>query len=121
MRVLVVDDNTDAAESTAMVVTLWGHETRTAYDGAEAIQAALEFRPDAILLDIGLPGLSGWDVARALREEHGMRQVRLVAVTGYGAEADRRRSCEAGIDAHLTKPVDLPTLKTLLAPAEDAP
>jgi CheY-like chemotaxis protein len=113
-RVLVVDDNQDSAESLAKLLQMTGHETRTAYDGQAALAAAAAFAPEAILLDIGLPGMDGYEVARRLREESSTRQIVLIAVTGYGGEEDERRSREAGFDFHLTKPVRLNMLDELL-------
>jgi PAS domain S-box-containing protein len=114
-RILVVDDNQDSAESLALLLELSGHEVRTAHDGVEGVEAAATFRPDVILLDIGLPKLNGYEAARRIREQQGGKQVVLVAVTGWGQEEDRRRSGEAGFDAHMVKPVDPNTLGTLLA------
>jgi two-component system CheB/CheR fusion protein len=115
-RVLVVDDNVDAAESLAVVLRLTGHEARTAHSGAEALHAAGAFRPEAVLLDLGLPGgLSGYELAPRLRQLPGLGGALLVALTGLGQEEDRRRSQEAGFDAHLTKPADLDALQALLA------
>jgi len=116
-RVLVVDDNVDAADSIAMILTLSGYETRCVYDGHAVLEVAREFDPAIVVLDIGLPGMSGYDVARAFRREPRFRSTPLVAVTGYGQEEDRRRSAEAGFDRHLTKPVDP---KALLSFLEDA-
>ena len=113
--VLVVDDNQDAAESLAVLLRLAGHEVRTAYDGLVGLEAAKDFQPEVILLDIGLPRVSGYEVARELRKQVGLKEALLVAVTGYGQEEDRRKSREAGFDDHLTKPVDLAALQTLLA------
>jgi PAS domain S-box-containing protein len=115
LRVLVVDDNRDAAVSLAMLLRLWGHEARTAHDGPSALKAALSYRPEVVLLDIGLPGPDGYEVARRLRAVLSPAAVRLVAVTGYGQEEDRRRSREAGFDAHLVKPAALDELYALLA------
>lgn len=114
-RILVVDDNVDAAESLTVLLNLTGNETRTAYDGLEAVAAAATFRPDMILLDIGLPELNGYDVARKIREQSWGERMILVALTGWGQDEDRRRSKEAGFNHHLTKPVDPVTLKKLLA------
>ncbi len=114
-RVLVVDDNVDSAESLAMLLRLGGHEIETAYDGVQAVESAERFRPDLVLLDIGLPRMDGYDAAVRIREQASGRDVVLVAVTGWGQEEDRRRSREAGFDAHLTKPVDLAALSRLLA------
>ena len=91
-----------------------GRQTRTVYDGPSVLQAARSFEPDIVLLDIGLPGMSGYDVARQLRAEPGLSRSVLIAVTGWGSEEDRRLSREAGFDEHLTKPVDLGILDPLL-------
>jgi signal transduction histidine kinase/ActR/RegA family two-component response regulator len=114
-RILVVDDNHDAADSLSMVLELAGHAVRVAYDGTSALAAARAFLPEVVLLDIGLPDLSGYEVARRLRQEPGLEKVLLVAMTGYGQEEDRRRSQEAGFHAHCVKPVDLKTLQGVLA------
>jgi PAS domain S-box-containing protein len=113
-RVLVVDDNRDSAESIALLAEIWGHEVRTALDGPSALDIAAAYRPEVILLDIGLPGMDGYEVARQLRQRQGGDPV-LVAMTGYGMEEDRRRSREAGFDHHLVKPVDPEGLRVLLA------
>ena len=114
LRVLVADDNRDAADSLQRVLALSGHEVRVAYDGESAVRAGDEFRPRVAILDIGMPGMNGYDVARALRTRHG-GEMTIVALTGWGQEADRRRAAEAGFDHHLTKPVDPGTLDVLLA------
>jgi CheY-like chemotaxis protein/two-component sensor histidine kinase len=116
--ILVVDDNVDAAESLSMMLRAWGHEVRTTHDGLAALNAAEQVRPEVILLDIGLPRMDGYEVARRLRERTGMRDVLLVALTGYGQEEDRRRAKEAGFDAHLTKPANPTSLQQLLAGME---
>jgi PAS domain S-box-containing protein len=116
-RILVVDDNRDAAESLVLLLKLRGHDVREVHDGPAAVREASAFRPDAVLLDIGLPGMSGYEVAERIRGEAWSRAAVLVAVTGWGQEADKRRSREAGIDHHLTKPVDLALLDELLDPA----
>jgi PAS domain S-box-containing protein len=113
-RVLIADDNHDAADTLAMLLEMNGNDVRTAYDGQDALRAAEEHRPDVILLDIGMPGMNGYDVARRLRERHETRGAVLVAMTGWGQEKDRRRSREAGFDHHLVKPVDLDALDALL-------
>jgi PAS domain S-box-containing protein len=105
-RILVVDDNVDAAESLAGFLELVGHDVLVAYEGDTALREAREKRPDVVLLDIGLPGTDGYEVARALRREPGLAGALLIAVTGYGREEDRRRSREAGFDHHLVKPLD---------------
>ena len=114
LKVLVVDDNVDAAETLATVLQLTGRKTRTVYDGSSVLQAARDFTPDIVLLDIGLPGMSGYDVARQLRSDPAFSRSVLIAVTGWGSEEDRRRSSEAGFDEHLTKPIDIATLDPLL-------
>jgi len=113
-RILVVDDNRDAAGSLAMLLQIIGHETHTAHDGLEAVEAAERLRPDVVLLDIGLPQLNGFDAARRIREQPWGKTMVLVAVTGWGQEEDRRKSKDAGFDAHLVKPVDYGTLMKLL-------
>lgn len=113
-RVLVVDDNRDSADSLAMLLRLSGHETHVAYDGLEAVDAAATLRPDVILLDIGLPTLSGYEAARRIRAQRSGDGLLLVALTGLGQEADRRRSKDAGFDAHLVKPVDYAVLVKML-------
>ncbi len=113
-HVLVVEDNLDVAEMLCEWLRVEGHEARAVHDGSEALSAALELEADLILLDIGLPGESGYDVARRLRGEPGLEGVKLVALTGYGGPADRRRSQAAGFDMHLTKPVAEEALRNLL-------
>jgi signal transduction histidine kinase len=114
LRVLVVDDNRDAAESLAAILDLLGHEVRTALDGTQALQAVAELRPQLVLLDIGMPGMDGYEVARVLRAEAGPSAPTLVALTGFGQEEDQRRARAAGFDRHLTKPADLDALRELL-------
>jgi two-component system, chemotaxis family, CheB/CheR fusion protein len=115
LRVLIVDDNQDAADMLAMCLQLEGHETHTAGDGEEAIEATTRLQPDLVLLDIGLPRLNGYDAARRIREQHKQRSApMLVALTGWGQDDDRRRSEEAGFDAHLVKPVSEAELRTML-------
>ena len=104
-RVLVVDDNEDAAATLALLLRALGHETRVAHDGREALRAAAQFEPDVVLLDIGLPDVDGYEVARRLRALDSAHKFRIVAVTGWGQEHDRQRSAEAGFDLHLVKPV----------------
>ncbi len=114
-RLLVVDDNRDAAESLALLLGLLGHEVRIAHDGPGALELARGFRPQVVLLDIGMPGMDGYEVARRLRQEPGLENVRLAALTGWGQPEDRRRSAEAGFDHHLVKPVDPDALTKVLA------
>ncbi len=106
LRVLVVDDNVDAAQSLGLLLEESGHDVRTAYDGPTALAAALEYRPNVVLLDIGLPGIDGFEVARRLRQQPELSTVVLVAMTGYGQTADKKRSLEAGFDHHLVKPAN---------------
>lgn len=113
-RILVVDDNTDSAEALALLLRLKGHETQVAGDGAEALSAAGNFRPDVALLDVGLPVMSGHEVARRIRAEPWGKEMILIALTGWGQEEDRRKSAEVGFDHHLVKPVDVPGLLELL-------
>jgi PAS domain S-box-containing protein len=114
-RFLVVDDNADSAHSLSMLLQLSGNETSTAYDGIEAVQVAESFRPDIVLLDIGLPKMSGHDAARRIRAQPWGQNMVLIALTGWGQEEDRRKSKEAGFDHHMVKPVDYSALMTLLA------
>ena len=115
LRILVVDDNVDSARTLARLLKLLGHEARMAHDGGEAVEVAEEYRPELMLLDIGLPVMNGYEVARAVRRRDWGADVAIVALTGWGQEDDRRRSREAGIDDHLVKPVDPVTLERLLA------
>jgi PAS domain S-box-containing protein len=117
-RILVVDDNTDSADSLAMLLHMLGHEVKTANDGASALEAAVEFRPDVAILDIGLPKVSGYDLAKQIREQPWGRDVVLVALTGWGQEQHRRRSAESGFNHHLTKPVEFDVLQQILADAD---
>jgi PAS domain S-box-containing protein len=116
LRVLIVEDNRDAAESLKMLLELLGHETRVASTGPEGVRAAKDWTPDIVLCDIGLPGLDGYGVARELRLDPTTARARLVALTGYGSDDDRRRSRQAGFDHHLTKPAEPEILLGLLVP-----
>jgi DNA-binding response OmpR family regulator len=109
-----VDDNRDSADSLVLLLRLLGNDTRTAYDGQEGVAVAGEFRPDVVLLDIGLPKLNGYEACRRIRGQSWGEKVVLIAVTGWGQEEDRRRSHEAGFDHHLVKPVDPQELMKLL-------
>ncbi len=114
-RILVVDDNRDSAMSLAMLLDMTGNETRTAHDGLEAVAAAAAFRPDVVLLDIGLPKMNGYEAAQKIREQPWGKKMVLVALTGWGQEEARQRSNEAGFDGHMVKPVDYAALMKLLA------
>ncbi len=120
-RILVVDDNRDSATSLSMMLSLMGNDTRTAHDGLEAVEAAGAFRPDVILLDIGLPKLNGYDVCRRIREQPWGKSMVVVAMTGWGQEEDKRRSNEAGFNQHMVKPVDPAILEKLLVGLESSP
>jgi len=113
-RVLVVDDNVDAAEMLAESLELMGYCTRIAHDGPSALLLADHFRPEVALLDIGLPAMDGYELARLLRDRPGLERICLVAITGYGQEADRRTAEDSGFNAHLVKPVDIERLQALL-------
>jgi PAS domain S-box-containing protein len=114
-RILVVDDNRDSAESVALLLELNGHQVRMAHDGPEALATAQHFRPQVVVLDIGLPEMDGYEVARRLRGEAQMQDVMLIALTGYGQNEDRQRAIAAGFNHHLIKPVDLDSLQALIA------
>jgi len=114
-RVLIADDNVDACESIAMILRVYGYDVRCVYDGPSVLQTAASYRPDVVILDIGLPGMSGYEVARRLRQLSEFRRTPLVAVTGYGQDDDRRRSQEAGFDYHLIKPIDPDDLQAIVA------
>jgi PAS domain S-box-containing protein len=113
-KILVTDDNHDAADSLAMLLSLQGHEVKMAYDGTEALQISIDFQPDTVLLDLGMPRLTGFEVAKRMREQPWGQQIRLIAVTGWGQEADKQRALAAGFDDHLTKPIDPRVLNTIL-------
>jgi PAS domain S-box-containing protein len=113
-RVLIVDDNKDITHSFEILLSVWGHEVQTAFDGPTALEIVRTFQPEIALLDIGLPGMNGYEIARRLRAEYGQR-IKLIALTGYGQEQDKARAKEAGFDYHLTKPPQLEVLKDLLA------
>jgi CheY-like chemotaxis protein len=120
-RILVVDDNVDSATMLARMLKLMGNATRAGHDGLQAIDAAAEFRPDVVLMDIGMPGMNGFDAALRIREQPWGRDMVLVALTGWGQDEDRRRSHESGFDFHLTKPVDPADLEKLLAGLRTGP
>ncbi len=113
-RILVVDDSVDSAETLGELLKIWGYDVRLAHDGPGAVAAARDYRPEVVLLDIGLPEMDGFAVAAQLREE-GIGGRMLVALTGYGEQKDRDRAQQAGFDHHLVKPIDPDTLQKLLA------
>jgi CheY-like chemotaxis protein len=113
-RILVADDNVDAADGLKLLLALSGDEVRVAYDGVSALSVAREFQPEIALLDVGMPRMDGYEIARRLREDPQTRHMILIAVTGWGQADDRRRSKEAGFDYHLVKPVDPAALERLL-------
>jgi CheY-like chemotaxis protein len=113
-RVLVVDDNRDSAESLALILSLQGHESRCVHDGREALSTGGTYEPDVVILDIGMPGLNGYETARLIRAQPWGRDVTLIAVTGWGRPDDKRRAEEAGFDHHLVKPVELDSLAAVL-------
>ncbi|HEX5128470.1 MAG TPA: response regulator, partial [Usitatibacter sp.] len=114
LRVLVVDDNGDAAQTLATLLQLQGHEVRVAHDGAGAIAVAQSYRPDILFLDLGMPGMDGYEVARRVRKHPELRRTVLAALTGWGQDEDRRRTAEAGFDHHLVKPPDPESVIKLL-------
>jgi len=114
-RLLVVDDNRDAADSLAMLLRLQGHEVRVAHDGPAALEMLKGYIPEMVFLDIGMSGMDGYEVAQRLRHQPGLENVRLAALTGWGQQEDRRRTAEAGFDHHLVKPVEPNALEELLA------
>ena len=114
-RVLVVDDSKDGADSLSVVLQMMGALTRVAYDGASALELIGTFHPTVVLLDIGMPDMDGHTVARQIRADAANASIRLIALTGWGTEAERRRSVEAGFDEHWVKPVEPATLKALVA------
>ena len=118
-RVLVADDNVDAAQSLATLLEMSGHEVRLAYDGLSALEAAIAYQPEVVLLDIGLPGLDGYEVAQRIRQQAALKSIMLVALTGYGQESDRQRSQNAGFDHHLVKPADFDKIENLLATVQE--
>ena len=108
----MVDDNADAADSLAETLRMQGHVVQVAYDGASALETSERLAPEVVVLDIGMPGIDGYEVARRLR--HRRPQTRLIALTGWGQEDDKRRALDAGFDCHLTKPADPDTLQAIL-------
>jgi CheY-like chemotaxis protein len=113
-RILVADDNKDAADSLAMLLELAGHEVRVAHNGRAALALAQAFRPNTALLDIGMPDMNGYEVAKELRREPWGAQIRLIALTGWGQDSDRQTASRAGFNHHVTKPVDPVALEALM-------
>jgi CheY-like chemotaxis protein len=116
-RVLIADDNHDAAVSLSMLLQAMGHDTRVVHDGVEALEEAEIFRPDIVLLDIGMPRLDGYETARRLASQPWAAATQIVAVTGWGQETDRQRAKDAGFHRHLVKPVDLDALREVMSEA----
>jgi CheY-like chemotaxis protein len=113
LRVLVVDDNEDAADSLAVLLRMWGHEVSVAHDGPQALALAEKEPPAVVIMDLGLPGMDGYEVCRQFRQR-GLAETRIIAMTGYGQERDRQRAKSAGFDAHAVKPVEFAELTRLL-------
>lgn len=116
-RVLIVDDNRDAADTLGSILRLLGADIAVAHDGPAALEAFDSYRPDAVILDIGMPGMNGYDVARAIRSRQNGKRVPIIALTGWGQGEDRRRAREAGFDHHLVKPADIEAPRELLSEA----
>jgi CheY-like chemotaxis protein len=119
LKVLVVDDNVDTVLGFSMLLKTLGHEVRTAHDGLSAVEIAIEYRPDVVLLDIGLPGLNGYEVAKRLRKQPALSHATLIALTGYGQDADRQTSQQAGFDHHLVKPARFDQLNKILTTVQE--
>lgn len=115
LRVLIVDDNVDAAESMEMLLKVTGHDVRMVHDGQAALETALDYRPSVMVCDIGLPGLNGYEVAKRIRQDPILNHIVLVALTGYGQELDRETSLQAGFDHHMVKPAGFAQLQQILA------
>lgn len=114
-KILIIDDNADAAKTTQMLLSMLGHEAEVAFDGPSGIDMAASSAPDVILLDIGLPGMDGYEVARRLREKTGQKETLLIALSGHGEPDDVQKAKEAGFDHHLVKPADTARLMALIA------
>jgi CheY-like chemotaxis protein len=119
VKILIADDNVDAAQTLATLLELIGHHVQVVYDGAAALQAAASFGPEAMICDIGMPQMNGYDVARRIRGGIVTRQPLMIACTGYGNAADMRSAMDAGFDHHLTKPAQIAELLELLAQGQD--
>ena len=113
-RILVVDDNRPSAQSLAWVMELNGYEVVACFDGPSAVELAHDFHPDVVLLDLGMPKMNGYEVCRQLREDRSLADTLVIAQTGWGGEAERRRTADAGFNHHMTKPLDFPTLLRLI-------
>lgn len=118
LQIVVVDDNRDAADSLAMLLEFDGHHVRTAYDGTAGLRLALEQVPHVLLLDIGLPQLSGYGIARRIRQDSRTSNILLIAISGWGQDRDKQEAAAAGFDHHFTKPVDFDMLQTALRGVE---
>ncbi len=114
-RVLLVDDSVDAAEAMSMLLETLGHEIRVMHDGPSALAMVDDFAPDVVILDIGLPGMDGFEVARQMRTRAVTKAALLIALTGYGAESDKQKARDAGFDHHLVKPVSFTAIETVIA------
>jgi two-component system OmpR family response regulator len=114
-RVLLVDDSVDAAEAMSMLLETLGHEVRTLHDGPSALAAVDEFAPEVVILDIGLPGMDGFEIAREMRLRPVTKAALMIALTGYGGESDRQKSRDAGFDYHLVKPVSFTAIEDVIA------
>lgn len=115
LRILIVDDNRDGADSLAMMLKMFGNETKTAYDGEQAVELCMNYEPDVLLLDLGLPKLNGYDACRQIRQQSSRKPPVIIAQTGWGQEEDRQRTREAGFDYHMVKPIDPAALMSLLS------
>jgi CheY-like chemotaxis protein len=122
-RLLIVDDNQDAANSLALLLSMKGHEVKVAFSGSAALDITMSYSPEVVFLDIGMPGMDGYEVARRMRQQPGLEKVVLAALTGWGQQEDRRRTMEAGFNHHLVKPPELKLLEGVLAelPKSKAP
>lgn len=105
-RILIIEDNQDAADTLKLMLRMSGHEASVAYSGPEGLRKALVYQPTIVLCDLGLPGMDGYEIARMLRAESSMANMRIIAITGYGQPEDRKRALDAGFDEHFVKPVD---------------
>jgi CheY-like chemotaxis protein len=114
-RVLLVDDSVDAAEAMSMLLETLGHEVRVMHDGPSALAMVDDFAPEVVILDIGLPGMNGFDVAREMRTRATTKTALLIALTGYGADSDRQQALDAGFDHHLVKPVSFTAIEAVMA------